>query len=179
MRLAIRAAGLLTALSFLPALALADAPPAVTVEFVKPESFSDVEDRRTRVSADRNPALRAIREHLEDKALAYLAPGQSLLVRFTDIDLAGEYEPSADLRWADVRIVKRVYPPRLKFDYQLSDIDGVTLAEGSTQLRDLGFLEGNTGRQQDPLLFEKRLLDRWLRETLTETAAVAGLSPTR
>lgn len=179
MRLPCRAAGLLTALCFLPALAAADAPPAVTVEFVKPESFSDIDDPRFRVPTDRNPALRAIREHLEDKALVHLAPGQTLLVRFTDIDLAGEHEPSGDLRWSHVRIVKRVYPPRLTFEYQLSDVHGTRLASGSAKLRDLGFLDGNARRQQDPVVFEKRMLDRWLQQTLAEPATIAALSPPR
>ena len=38
--------------------------------------------------------------------------GDKLTITFTDIDLAGDFEPWRGPQWDEVRIVKAIYPPR-------------------------------------------------------------------
>lgn len=140
-------------------------PLPVTVEFVNPESFTDIKDRRFASPTHRNPNLHGLRQHLQRRA-SMLGPGQTLQVRFTDIDLAGDIEPGTDLLMNEVRRVTGQYPPRLKFQYLLRDSQGQTLKSGDADLRDLGFQVSPSGSSSDPLRHEKRLLDQWLRELL-------------
>jgi hypothetical protein len=63
-----------------------------------------------------------------------------------------------------VRVVKDIYPPRIDLRFRLTDADGRTLSEGERSLRDSAFLTRDGLDSNDPLRFEKRLLDSWLRK---------------
>jgi hypothetical protein len=139
------------------------AEPVVRVEFIHPEKYTDIRDSRSlRVNPERNQHLKSLRSWLEKQAPKHLAPGQGLVFEFTDIDLAGDYEPIIDPVLADVRIVKGIYPPRLTFRYRLEGADGQEIASGEETLRDLGFDTRPITRDSDPLRFEKRMLKEWL-----------------
>ena len=114
------------------------------------------------MNPERNQHLKSLRSWLEKQAPKRLGPGQRLLIEFTDIDLAGDYEPIVDPVLADVRIVKGIYPPRLSFRYRLEGADGQEIASGEEKLRDLGFDTRPVTRDSDPLRFEKRMLKEWL-----------------
>ncbi len=137
--------------------------PAVRVEFIHPEKYTDIRDSRSlRVNPERNQHLKSLRSWLEKQAPKHLAPGQRLVIEFTDIDLAGDYEPIIDPVLADVRIVKGIYPPRLSFRYRLVGAEGQEIANGEEELRDLGFDTRPITRERDPLRFEKRMLAEWM-----------------
>ena len=146
--------------------ALADSPVAkpVVVEFVNPENFSDIRDRQFPSKPEENPHLKNLRKHMEKSAARYVGPGQTLLIKFTDIDLAGDIEPHSNPNLLDTRTVKGVYPPRAKLNYVLSDAQGAVVKSGEADLKDLGFDAHNGGMSSDPLRFDKRMLDKWLRK---------------
>ena len=50
------------------------------------------------------------------RANEVLPAGQTLTVTFTDIDLAGDFEPWRGGQAMDIRIVKDVYPPRMDLE---------------------------------------------------------------
>jgi hypothetical protein len=142
----------------------ADGP--VTVEFVAPEKFTDARyDGRSRRDASNNPVLGDFRRYLEKEAPRHLAPGQRLAIRFTDIDLAGDIEPTTHPELLDVRIVKSIHPPRLRFAWTLHAADGSLLRQGEEQLRDLGFNMDSALLGNDRLRYEQRMLRRWLGKT--------------
>ena len=102
--------------------------------------------------------------YLRQRAAARLAPGQSLDVTLTDIRRAGNYEAWHGPRANDVRIVRDLYPPRITLRFALHGADGAVLAQGERRLADPGFLQGAARLDDsDPLRFEKRLIDDWLR----------------
>ena len=104
-----------------------------------------------------------IKEYLTGRAVKGLTAGQKLAITFTDVDLAGDFEPWRGGQWGDVRIVKDIYPPRLVLAFRLTDADGAIVKEGKRDLRDLAFLMKITmGFRDDPLRHEKALLDDWL-----------------
>lgn len=148
-----------------PVLADSSAGP-VRVEFVQPEKFTDVNERQTRTAPEKNHHLYVLRTHVEKRGARYLQPGQQLEIRFTDIDLAGDHLPQMDPALADVRVVTRLYPPRLKFSYVLRDASGGVLKSGDVDLRDLAFDTQSGTPYTDALRYEKRMLDKWMRQTL-------------
>mgnify|MGYP001171473461 CR=1 FL=1 len=149
--------------SLLLAAASAQAAGPVSVEFVNAEKFTDVNDRALKTSPEKNTNLAALRKHVETKGAKYLKPGQTLAISFTDIDLAGDHKPQLSPQMQDVRVVTGLYPPRMSFNYILKDASGQVLKSGEAKLSDVGFDTHSAGLTSDPLRYEKRMLDKWMR----------------
>lgn len=145
------------------ALDPAKGPSQVEVVFFEPEKFTDVKDSYMGTDKGRDSTLEQIKEYLVTRGVRGLLPGQKLAITFTDVDLAGDYEPWRSGQWADVRIVKEIYPPRLTLAFRLTDAEGKVVKEGQRDLRDIAFMMKITmGFRDDPLRHEKALLDDWL-----------------
>jgi hypothetical protein len=135
----------------------------IEVVFQDPEKFADVKDSQMVSERARDGYLEMIKEHLERLAPSFVPEGHKLSVTFTDIDMAGDFEP-----WranaSDVRIVRDIYPPRIDLSYTLTDASGAVVKEGKRALRDLAFqMNISPIGQNEPLRYEKRLLEDWLR----------------
>lgn len=156
------------AASFAVAISVFAAPPTasnihVDVNFDHPEKFTDVKDSYMGSDKGRDYTLQLFKEYLQERAPRFLAEGQTLAITFTDIDLAGEFEPQRGPSFDSVRIIKDIYPPRLTFTYKLTDASGAVLKEGSEKLVDLGFQMTATAiDNNDPLHYEKSMLNDWL-----------------
>lgn len=141
----------------------------VHVGFADPTGFdqdrhSPMEGEKTRLAW-----MNALGRHLAEGASARLPEGQRLDVRITDVQRAGGFEP-----WrtqSDVRIVRDIYPPRIDLEFRLLAADGSTLRSGTRQLRDSAFLMRASTYTNDPLRYEKALLDDWLRKELPDVPA--------
>jgi hypothetical protein len=113
---------------------------------------------------------RMLAEHLRKRADAVLPPGERLEVAIDDIKLAGDYEPWHGPNLDDVRIMKDIYPPRLDLHYRLLGADGAPLRSGSNKLRDMSYLERTLPTSSDPLRYDKRQIDEWLRKEFAPPA---------
>ena len=134
------------------------------VVFFEPEKFTDVRDSSFGASENRRDAtLGELRAHIVKQATRLLGPGQQLKITVTDVDLAGDFEPWHGAQWDEVRIVKDIYPPRIKLAFQLTDADGEILKKGDRDLTDMSFMSNLSIDRQDPLRHEKTLLEDWLR----------------
>ncbi|MBC7369137.1 MAG: DUF3016 domain-containing protein [Undibacterium sp.] len=142
----------------------AKAPVRTEVIFDHPEKFTDVKDGDFGTDKGRDAILEQIRDFLVERADKALPAGQKLMVTFTDIDLAGDFEPWRGPQFSDVRIVKSIYAPRLSFTYKVTDAAGKIVKEGKEDLRDLAFDMRLTMDRQDPLRYEKDILKDWIRE---------------
>ncbi len=142
-----------------------DAKPAPRAEviFSHPEKFTDVKDDAIGTEKGRDATLGLIREYLVQQAAYYVPEGEKLTITVTDVDLAGDFEPWRGPNFQDVRIVKDIYPPRIDLAFKLSDAGGKALKEGKRELRNLAFTMDISINRDDPLHFEKTLLDDWLR----------------
>lgn len=141
----------------------------VQVVFQDPDKFTDVKDGMMESDKGRDAVLDDIKRFIVDRAPDFLGAGQKLVITFTEIDLAGEYEPWRTPPASDIRIVKSIYPPRLDFTYKLVDgTTGATIKEGKEELRDLAFQTRLTIHRDDPLRYEKDMLLSWMREALRE-----------
>ena len=159
---------LVTLFGLLPVFSAGAAPTQTLaraeVNFFEPQKFTDVRDSYMG-DYERTTYLESIRNHLLEQAKYFVPDGHSLAVTFTDIDMAGDFEPWRGPRFDDIRIVKDIYPPRMNLAFRLTDAEGNVVKEGRRELRDLSFMMKITmGFRDDPVRHEKALLDDWLRD---------------
>jgi hypothetical protein len=138
----------------------------VNVVFDHPERFTDVKDANFPTDSGRDAILSRIRDFIVREATRTLPAGDDLTITFTDIDLAGDYEPWHGAQWDDVRVVKDIYPPAFKFTYSVTDSSGKVLKQGSENIRDLNFQTRLVLDTSDTLRYEKDILKDWVRGTL-------------
>lgn len=151
--------------------AKADKPASpIEVTFIAPEKFTDAKEGALDSERGRDALLAQLKEHLMATAVPYLATGQRLEIKVTDVDLAGDFEPWRGARFEDVRIVKDIYPPRVTLEFRLLGADGKVVREGKRQLQDLGFLLTIALPTTDPLRYDKNLLSDWLRQEFKRPA---------
>lgn len=137
------------------------------IVFDHPENFTDVKDGNFPTDKGRDAILSNIREFLVERADRLLPAGYNLKMTFTDIDLAGDYEPWRGAQWDEVRIIKAVYPPAFKFSYSVTDASGRVVRQGSENIRDLDFqMRLADPTSDDPLRYEKSILGDWERSNL-------------
>lgn len=154
-------AGLLLAGCTTPTSSHGVAAADITVEFQNPDDFRDVRDSLGG-STDQN-ALASLRTWLQENAPARLSAGQKLRVTFTDIDLAGDFLPGANVD--RVRIIRSVYIPRMELSFTVTDAAGQVVKEGTRKLTNLDFQ--NSGRRigsDQSFFYDKMLLEDWLRK---------------
>ena len=79
----------------------ADAPksPRTEVIFDHPEKFTDVKNASCPSDKGRDGILEQLRGHLVSRADSYIPEGCKLSITFTDIDLAGDFEPWRGPAW--------------------------------------------------------------------------------
>jgi hypothetical protein len=150
-------------------LCATDAKASVRTEIVfdHPENFTDVKDGDFGTEKGRDTILSNIRVFLAERSDHALPDGYSLKVTFSDIDLAGEYEPWRGSQWDNVRIIKAIYPPAFRFTYSVSDPAGRVVKQGSENIRDLDFqMRVADPTNDDPLRYEKSMLSDWVRSNL-------------
>ncbi len=151
------------------ALPVAAADPArVEVVYVDRQNFTDVRNGYTQTDSARDFFLAQIRRYIEERAARRLADGDTLRVTITDVQLAGTYEARRP-NITNVRIVREVTPARIDLSFRLLRADGTVLGEGERQLRSTGYPVGVGIDPSDPLVYEKVLLDDWLRTDLPRT----------
>ena len=148
----------------------ADAPRAlpesgpVSVRWNDPATFTELRYSRNRWDAERGNWLTGLAEYMRKRAEAQLPAGERLELTIVDVDRAGDYEPWHGVGFHDTRIVRDIYPPRMTVQYKRYDGSGALVAEGERKLSDPGFLLGPTPiNGSDPLRYEKRMIDSWLR----------------
>jgi len=141
----------------------------VTVIFSHPEKYTDIRDSQSDFENERGREryLPFIQEYLEQEAVRKLPAGEKLTVTFSDIDLAGDFEPWHGMQFNDVRIIKDLYIPRMTFTFKITDANDAVIKEGERKLTDPGFqMQITTGFRDDPLRYEKSMLSDWLRAEL-------------
>jgi hypothetical protein len=151
----------------------ADSP--VQVNWTDPAQFTDIRHSRNRWESQRGDWVNTLARHFQKSALKQLPDGQQLQITITDIKRAGEYEPWHGPRLDDVRIVKDIYPPRLAFDWVRRDASGQVIDQGSSKLVDTAFMMSRGMlNDSDPLRYEKRMIDDWLRREFRNRESIAA-----
>ena len=151
----------------------ADAPRAlpesgpVSVRWNDPATFTELRYSRNRWESERGPWLTDLAEYLRKRAATQLSDGERLELTIVDVDRAGDFEPWHGAQHQDTRIVRDIYPPRMTLQVKHYDASGALVSEGERKLSDPAFLLGTTPiNDSDPLRYEKRMIDSWLRREL-------------
>ena len=142
--------------------------PRTEVIFDHPEKFTDVKDSYSPSDKGRDAILGNIRSFLVHRTESLVPEGYKLTITFSNIDLAGDFEPWRGPQFDDVRIVKSIYPPAFKFTYSVTDRTGKVVKEGSEDIRDLDFQIRMPIDLSDPLRYEKDILGDWARSNLRD-----------
>jgi hypothetical protein len=133
----------------------------VSVTFIEPEKFTDA--RRAELEPTSSAILHDLERFLIDTAAPYVPANMKLNIRFTDIDLAGDFElfrgPQAD----HVRITRGLYPPRIALEFELVDSTETIVKSGKRNLTDIDYQLRSVYPREDYLRYEKDILRDWLR----------------
>lgn len=133
----------------------------VTVSFHEPDKFTDA--RSTWGGSTDEHYLKMLTDHLKKTADRRLRPGLKLEVTFTDIDLAGDFQPTSSSSSQDVRVIREIYIPRMRISFRLLDEEGKVVNEGERRLSDLNFMNNiNPIGRNEPLFYDKTLLSDWI-----------------
>jgi hypothetical protein len=144
----------------------------VAVAWADPAGFTEIRNSNNRFDAARGNWLTDLAQYLRKRSEAVLPAGERLQLTIVDIDRAGDYEPWRGLALQDTRIVRDLYPPRMTVQFQLFDASGKLLEEGERKLSDPAFLLGSSPiNDSDPLRYEKRMIDSWVRREFADRTA--------
>lgn len=155
-----------------PSQTNADADARIQVEWVNPKKFTDLSDRMTSSEKFRTHAIKSFEKHFT-KLAQNLPEGQSLKLKITDVDLAGRIEPgsfSGLVNTTDnIRIMRNLDIPRIKFEYALMDASGAVIKEEEVKLKDMNYLNAmRPANHNRPFVYEKRMLTRWFNQNLKD-----------
>lgn len=139
------------------------------VTYQRPESFTDLRDSDFESPRGRQHTLDQLRQHIARRTASALPTGYTLAVVVSDVDLAGDYEPWLT-KLTDVRIVRAVYPPRIRLHYTVTDAKGQVLETAERTLTDAAFLHTLAIDRNDTLRHEKALIDAWIRRDIRRMA---------
>lgn len=141
----------------------------VKITWENPEKFTDVKPSNGTRKKFRDQTFDRIQKYMDELAVS-LPAGQQLSITVTDLDLAGRVRPGFMAGFdtgSDVRIVERVYIPRINFTYAITDEAGNIIKSGEEKLKDMSFMDRSTANmQRDALRYEKRMLKDWFHKEL-------------
>ncbi len=144
----------------------------VSVAWADPAGFTELRYSGNRWAATQGNWLGELAEYMRKRAEAVLPAGDTLSLTILDITRAGQYEPWHGPQMQNARIVRDIYPPRMTVQFRHVDAAGNLLAEGERKLTDPAFLTHATPlNDSDPLRFEKRMVDSWLRREFRNPTA--------
>lgn len=157
------AAGLLRAAEPQPDPAAPATKAQVDVIYFEPKHFTDIADTYPDgTEGGIKATLDTLKKYIVKQSTRVLPAGYHLIVTVSDIDLAGEFEPWRGGTWDQIRVVKDIYPPRIKLAFRLIDPSNNIVAQGERDLKDLAFLSRLSINLDDPLRHEKDLIDDWV-----------------
>lgn len=137
-------------------------------EWVAPEDFTDVRPATESRKKYRNRVMMQLEKHV-NKLAAELPESQTIKLRFTDIDLAGDVKYMVGPNNSTIRVIENIYSPRLKFDYEVIGADKTVIISGSENIRDMSFMDNIRSRHSsESFIYEKNILTEWFEETLTK-----------
>ena len=140
----------------------------VEIEWDKPEKYRDVRPSNESRKRFREATFERINEFMNKLALS-LPENNKLLMKVSDLDLAGEVWPASFVGLghsaSDVRIIKNIDIPRINFSYQLLDEFGEVVQQAEIKLKDMSFLDRSSHIfRNEPLSYEKNMLKRWFKK---------------
>ena len=140
---------------------------AVKVTWLNPEKFSDIRPANGTRKVYQERVMKAFDKFLGDLAKK-LPAGYSMEINVKDLDLAGDVNPMYRIDNNDIRVIKDIYFPRMKFDYVLFDQNKQPIQqESDVKIKDMGFMtSSHIGHQSKEFAYEYEMLKKWFNKTI-------------
>lgn len=148
----------------------------VSIEWIDPQKFRDVEHPTTSKKRYRESVLRELEAFFATLG-EELPLGYQLHLKVTDLDMAGTVQPPgmAGLNdfsnlgrfgMQDYRIMRDIDIPRMTFSYEYFDDKGQIVKQEEVKLKDMSYLSrGSSFNKSTTLHYEKVMISRWFKET--------------
>lgn len=135
----------------------------VQVGWQDPGQFTEIQLAANKRRALEGDWVRQLALYIQRTADRHLPPGQHMLVMIQDVDRAGDRRGTGE----GVPVVRAVSAPVIRLRFVRTDTYGRVVSEGNPTLKDPSVLGAPTrSRGDDPLVFEKRLIDGWIDKEL-------------
>lgn len=137
----------------------------VEVKWTNPDKYTDIKAGEGHRKKFQEQTFKTLEEHFA-KMAEMLPEQQKLLVDVTNLDLAGD----VNYTMKRIRIIKDIFTPRMKFNYQLLNADNTVVKSEDVSLNDMGFMMSNSLKYRSKSLsYEKEMLDDWFRKTFEDS----------
>lgn len=132
------------------------------VTYGKFNDFTDVRPSNEARGGYHKRVEKQFTKHFQ-KLAEQLPEGYKLGIKVNDIDLAG------DVRFGganELRIVKPIYFPKIKFSYALTDANGKIVDKGDADLKDMSFMDKIRRGREEEFMHDKRIITDWFENEL-------------
>ncbi|GIU07188.1 MULTISPECIES: DUF3016 domain-containing protein [unclassified Shewanella] len=137
----------------------------VNILWQSTNDYSDIEATSGVQSKFEQYLFTELTDGLAKLASKHLAKGQQLDLTVTNVDLAGDVQPTFGGATNDIRVVTDLYPPKISFDYVLTQ-NGKVIKSGSEKLNNMGYLMDIQPIGSDAFPYEQDLLTDWFKNTI-------------
>ena len=139
---------------------------SVEIAWENPDSYRNVTHTYMGSDRERDSILRELKAAFEQKALTRIPENSTLEISFTQVELAGQFEPWRGHRYHDIRVVRDIYPARLHFTWRLLDEDSGEIRSGEERLTSMGVTQRvPTTLDRDSYPYVKEIYNRWVERT--------------
>lgn len=137
----------------------------VEVEWKNSDKYRDVYAGDGNTRSFKKETFSQLEKHFI-KLAEKLPEGYTLKIEVNDLDLAGDVHHGG---LNQIRIVKDIFFPRIKFSYQLLSADQQVVVDDEVNLKDMNFMMHNSLRYSNSSLsYEKKMLDDWFKDAFSE-----------
>jgi hypothetical protein len=132
------------------------------VTFGDLSKFTDVRPANETRSGFQKRVVKQFTKEFE-KLAEQLPEGYKLGVTVNDIDLAGDVLFGGG---TEMRVIKSVYWPRIKFSFVLTDASSKIVDKGEANIKDMSFMDKIRMGREESFMYEKRLINDWFNEEI-------------
>lgn len=137
----------------------------IQVEWTNPDDYRDVRAANESKKRFQERTFEKLDKHFTELA-SKLPEGYQLVVKVTDVDLAGNVEFG---RTQQIRIVRQIHFPRMDLEYQLFDDKKQLISTDKAELKDMSFLNNiKTRAGSQTLSYEKYMIEEWFNKTFSQ-----------
>lgn len=138
----------------------------VKITWQDPKKYTDIVATSELQSRFEKQIFTTLTADLNILASKVLKPGEMLVMKVTNVDLAGDVRPTFGETSNNIRVVKDVYPPRIAFSYKVMQGNRVVMS-GQEKLQDMFFMGGIQPLTEKPFMYEANLLKHWFNKSIS------------
>lgn len=136
----------------------------VSVRFEPEKEYTDLALSGASTPTVQEELLKLLEQHFKQLGKQYLSEDDRLEIVVKDIDMAGAFEPWRTPNMTNTRFIRDIYFPKVVLHFRWLDQTGKLKSEERETVSDLNYLMMLNSRRynsNDPLRYEKAMLDRW------------------